>query len=412
MGVTKRSTPPPPWHPSAWADALVQFGQTETAGGVVLVVALVAALVWANLGAHSYSATWLHHVVTTNQPVPPSLHTVVDLVDNGLMTVFFLAIGLEIGRELAEGSLKDRRHALLPVVAALGGMAGAALIYLVAAVVLHPHGGIAQGWGIPMATDVAFTLGAIALLGRRVPQSLRIFVLALAVADDVASVIVLAVVAHHHLAVWWLLAAVASLMAVGLLRRSRIRRVWWPYLLATAVVWYLFVRSGIEPTLAGAFVGVLVPGAGTASPGAALERPVHRLSSYAVLPLFVLANAGVTVTGALWHSTSAVSVITAIVAARTVGKMLGITLAVVLLLRLGVCTLPTHTTWRQMTGVSLLCGMGITVPLLFAHAVFDGAPTLYSGAQLGLLIGTILAALLGSFFLVTAKSTPASAPAE
>jgi len=372
-------------------------------GGFVLVIALVAALVWANVDAHGYVATWLHVVTTANQPVPPTLHTVVDLIDNGLMTIFFLAIGLEISRELAEGSLQDRRNALLPVVAALGGMVGAAAIYLMAAALLHPHQGIAKGWGIPMATDVAFTLGAIALLGQRVPRTLRIFVLALAVADDVASVIVLAIVAHHRISLWWLLAAMATLGAVALLRR-RTRTAWWPYLLATAVVWYLFVRSGLEPTLAGAFVGVLVPCAGKTSPGAVLERPVHRLSSYAVLPLFVLANAGVTLSSVLWHSSSAVSVMTAIVTARTLGKMLGITLAVLLLIRLGICDLPEHTSWRQMTGVSLLCGMGITVPLLFAHAVFGGTPTLYAGAQLGLLIGTVLAALLGSFFLLTAGS--------
>jgi NhaA family Na+:H+ antiporter len=381
------------------------------AGGVVLAIALVAALVWANVDAHSYGATWLHVVTTANQPVPPTLHTVVDLIDNGLMTVFFLAIGLEIGRELAEGSLQDRRNALLPVLAALGGMAGAAVIYLIAAAVLHPHHGISKGWGIPMATDVAFTLGAIALLGKRVPRPLRIFVLALAVADDVASVVVLAIVAHHRVDMWWLVAAAAALITVALLRRH-VRSAWWPYLLATAVAWYLFVRSGLEPTLAGAFVGVLVPCAGASSPGTALERPVHRISSYGVLPLFVLANAGVTLTSALWHSTSAVSVLTAIVTARTVGKMLGITLAVVLLIRLGVCNLPEHTTWRQMTGVSLLCGMGITVPLLFAHAVFGAAPTLYAGAQLGLLAGTVLAALLGSFFLLTAKAGRVSAPED
>ncbi len=385
----------------AWANSLTQFGRTEAAGGVVLVVALVAALVWANLDAHSYSAVWDHLVSRQSSLLPPQLHSVEDLVDNGLMTIFFLAIGLEIGREVSEGSLRDRRNVLLPTIAALGGMAGAALVYLASDAVLHPSVSIAKGWGIPMATDVAFTLGAIALLGRRVPGPLRIFVLALAVADDVASVIVLAVVAHTDLHLWWLLGALATLAATTVMRRH-VRHSWWPYVIAVVIVWYCLVRGGVAPTLAGAFIGVLVPVSRGARAGVALEQPVHDLSSFGILPLFVLANVGVTVTAALWHSTSAISVMTAIVAARTLGKMLGITVAVVLFVRLGMCDLPEGTTWRQMTGVSLLCGMGITVPLLFAHAVFSGRPTLFAGAQLGLLIGTLVAALLGSFFLLTA----------
>jgi Na+:H+ antiporter, NhaA family len=392
----------PPWHPLAWADALTQFGRTEVAGGVVLAVALVAALVWANADPHTYGAVWAHVVTTHSRFVPSILGSVSDQIDNGLMTIFFLAVGLEIGREVAEGSLRDRRNALLPIVAALGGMAGAALVYLLTAVVAHPHGDITKGWGIPMATDVAFTLGAIALLGRRVPRPLRIFVLALAVADDVASVVVLAFVASTRIHVWWLVGAALALLAVGFMRR-RVLHPWWPYVLAGLAVWYLFVRAGIEPTLAGAFVGLLVPVARGAGAGAALERPVHALSSYVVLPLFVLANAGVTLTGAVWHSTGATSVITALFTARTLGKMAGITLAVALLVRLGVCNLPERTAWRHLIGVSLLCGMGITVPLLFAHAVFDHSPLLYSGAQIGLLLGTIGAAVLGSAVLLATR---------
>jgi NhaA family Na+:H+ antiporter len=393
----------------AWADSLTQFGRTEVAGGVVLVVALAAALVWANVDAHSYSTLWGHLLIRHSVVLPIQLHSMEDLVDNGLMTLFFLAIGLEMGREVAEGSLRDRRNVLLPTLAALGGMASAALVYLASDAALHPSVGISKGWGIPMATDVAFTLGAIALLGRRVPGPLRIFVLALAVADDVASVIVLAVVAHTDLRPWWLLGALATLAATTLMRRH-VRQSWWPYAIAVVIVWYCLVRGGVEPTLGGAFVGVLVPMARGAKAGTTLEQPVHALSSYGILPLFVLANAGVTVTAALWHSSAAISVLTAIVAARTLGKMLGITVAVVLLVRLGVCNLPEGTTWRQMTGVSLLCGMGITVPLLFAHAVFGGRPTLFAGAQLGLLIGTLAAALLGTFFLLTAHDRTRTDP--
>jgi NhaA family Na+:H+ antiporter len=354
----------------------------------VLTIALAAALIWVNIDAHSYGAVWSHLATTRSEPAPDIFHSVVDEIDNGLMAIFFLAVGLEIGREVAEGSLSDRRNALLPVVAALGGMVGAVLIYLLMTTVLHPHGGIAKGWGIPMATDVAFTLGAIALLGHRVPQPFRIFVLALAVADDVAAVVVLAFVASNSLHPWWLVGALAALGAVCLLRR-RVRHAWLPYVVAAIVVWYLFVRGGIEPTLAGAFVGILVPVAGGARAGLTLERPVHLLSSYVVLPLFVLANAGVVLSGAVWHSSGGVSVTVSILAVRTLGKFLGITVAVVLAVRLGLSNLPQDTTWRHIVGVSLLCGIDLTVPLLFAHAVFGSSPLLYSGAQIGLLLETV-----------------------
>ena len=369
----------------------------------MLVVALVAALIWANVDYHSYVAAWGHRVTTGPGPLPTTLRTVENDIDNGLMTIFFLAVGLEIGREVADGSLRDRRNALLPVLAALGGMAGAALVYLVTIASLGPqaHHDLARGWGIPMATDVAFTLGAIALLGRRVPQPLRVFVLALAVADDIGSVVVLALVASTKIHYGWLAGAVGALVVLVLMRR-RVRDPWWPYVIAALVSWYLFARAGVEPTLAGAFVGIMVPVARGARAGRSLEGPVHAVSSYLVLPLFVVANAGVVLTGPVWHSSGSTSVISAIVTARVVGKMLGITLVVALVVRLGLCGLPDRTTWRHMIGVSLLCGMGITVPLLFAHAIFGTRPLLFSGSQVGLLLGTIGAALAGSAVLLRA----------
>jgi NhaA family Na+:H+ antiporter len=395
----------------AWADALITFGRTEIAGGALVAVALIAALVWANLDAHGYVSVWAHRTIHGATFLPVGVRTVAGAIDNGLMTIFFLAVGLEIGREVAEGSLQDRRNALLPVLAALGGMAGAALVYLATVAVLHPRVDAGRGWGIPMATDVAFTLGAIALLGRRVPRPLRVFVLALAVADDVGAVVVLAFVASTKIHLGWLAGAVAVLAAVLLMRRW-VRHAWWLYAAAAVAAWYLFGRAGIEPTLAGAFVGILVPVAGAARAGRAMEAPVHGLSSYAVLPLFVLANAGVLLSGAVWHGAGAVSVLTAIVSARLLGKMLGITLAVALTVRLGVCGLPERTTWRHLIGVGLLCGMGITVPLLFAQAIFGQRPVLFAGAQLGLLLGTVAAGVLGGLVLLSARRTDEARPGQ
>jgi NhaA family Na+:H+ antiporter len=375
------------------------------AGGAVLVLALSGALAWANADPHGYVSVWSHHVISGSALLPANMHSVADEVDNGVMTIFFLAVGLELGREVAEGSLRDRRNALLPVLAAFGGMAGAALIYLVMIAALHPGGDLARGWGIPMATDVAFTLGAISLLGRRVPQPLRVFVLALAVADDVGAVVVLAFVASTKIHLAWLAGAVGLLGLVFLLRR-RVRHPWWPYVIAAVATWYLFARAGVEPTLAGAFVGIMVPVVGGDRVGRSLETPVHAVSSYVVLPLFVLANAGVVLRGAVWHASGSTSVISAIVTARIVGKMLGITLAVALVVRLGLCGLPERTTWRHMIGVSLLCGMGITVPLLFAHAIFGSRAVLFSGTQVGLLLATVGAAILGALVLLGSRPPP------
>jgi NhaA family Na+:H+ antiporter len=394
---------PPPWHPQAWADALTQFGGTEIAGGVVLVVALAAALLWANLDPHGYVAVWTHHLPSGSSYVPAGLRTVGDYIDNGLMTVFFLAVGLELGREVSDGSLRDRRNALLPVVAAAGGMAAAALVYLATAAFTHSPAGTAKGWGIPMATDVAFTLGAIALLGARVPRPLRVFVLALAVADDVGAVVVLAFVGSSHIHAAWLGGAL-GLLGLTLALRRTVRHLWWPYVVIALASWYLFARAGIEPTLAGAFVGLLVPGARGARAGGTLETPAHGLSSYAVLPLFIVANAGVVLTGAVWHSPRATSVITAVITARVLGKMLGISFAVALMVRFGVSGLPAGTTWRHLVGVSLLCGMGLTVPLLFAQAVFGTQPMAFAGAQVGLLLGTFGAAIVGSALIISIRS--------
>lgn len=407
-------TPPPgrtggPWRPEAWAGAVVRLARTEAMGGVVLTVTVVAALLWANLPAHStYGRFWdapLHWA-----PLPADLFgTVRDWVDNGLMTVFFLAVGLEVGRERTSGSLRETRNALLPVVAALGGMAGAALAYLVAAVATGGGPATLRGWGVPMATDVAFTLGAMALLGRRVPSALRVFVLALAVADDVASVVVLAFVSSSHVHPWALAGALAGLVGVAVLRR-RVTVAWWPYLVAAVVVWLLLAWAGIEPTLAGVFVGMLVPCAaagptpvpGRAGPSGRLEAVMNPLSILVVLPLFALANTGVVLSQHLFADRSTRSVVVALVVARLVGKMGGITLAVLGLVRLGVTRLPAGVRWPQLAGAAAMCGMGFTVPLLFATAAFSGHPLLVGAAQVGLLAGTAVSFVVGAVVLAVA----------
>lgn len=386
----------PPWLPEGWSGAVVRLVSTEAAGGVGMTVAVVAALIWANLAPASYAAAW-------SQPVrwfsAHGLTTVGGWVDNGLMTVFFLGVGLEVGRERTYGSLRGH-NALLPVVAAAGGMAGAALAY-VATVATAGDWSVAHAWGVPMATDVAFVLGAMALLGRRVPPALRVFVLALAVADDVGSVIVLAVVSSSGVHVWPLVGAVAVLVAVVIGRRW-VPVAWWPYVVAVVAVWYLFVRAGVEPTLAGAFVGMAVPCRAVGpSASSRLEGPVAPVSILGVLPLFVLANAGIVFAG-LSYSGPPADVLAGVLAARIVGKAGGITLATALVAHFSVADLPSGVRWRQLVGAAALCGMGFTVPLLFAAEAFAGQPRLLAAVRLGLLVGTLVTFAAGA--LVLARS--------
>jgi len=420
---------------------VVRLARTEAIGGVVLTVAVIAALLWANLPPHpSYVRFW--DTPMQWALVPSDLFsTWREWVNNGLMTVFFLAVGLEVGRERANGSLRDNHNALLPVVAALGGMAGAALVYLAMAGALGAGSAAMRGWGIPMATDVAFTLGAMALLGRRVPAALRVFVLALAVADDVGSVVVLAFISSSHLHVWALAGALACLTGVVVLRRRV--TAWWPYLVAAVAVWLLLAWASIDPTLAGAFVGMLVPSAaprrrgrsaaadlrlapayvqiasgesGTPGgptesaaltpdrddPSGLLEKVTSPLSILFVLPVFVLANAGATISRHMFADPSTRSVVIAIVVARLLGKTGGITLAALLLARFGMARLPEGVGWSKLAGAAAMCGIGFTVPLLFAGVAFAGRPTLLSAARVGLLAGTALAFILGSGMLVMA----------
>lgn len=419
---------------------VARLARTEAIGGVILTVAVVAALIWTNLPAHSsYGRFWdtpLHWSF-----VPTDLFgTLREWVNNGLMTVFFLAVGLEVGRERAGGSLRDNRNALLPVVAALGGMAGAALTYLATAGALGAGPGVLHGWGVPMATDVAFTLGAMALLGRRVPSALRVFVLALAVADDVGSVVVLAFVSSSHLHPWALAGALACLAGILVLRRRV--TAWWPYMMAAAAVWLLLAWASIDPTLAGAFVGMLVPcavphrrgrsGATTdvrlapaerevasvqsgavggptkagplspdrGGPSGPLEKVTNPLSILFVLPVFVLANTGATFGRHMFADPSTRSVVIAIVVARLLGKTCGITLAALLLVRLGRTRLPEGVGWSQLAGAAAMCGIGFTVPLLFANVAFAGHPALVGAARVGLLAGTASAFILGTGMLV------------
>jgi len=403
---------PEPAQSDPGAPLLGRLIRSEVVGGVALTLAGVAALVWANSPVQAtYSQVWKHSARLGSGDFS-GLTTVQGWVNGGIMTVFFLVVGLEIARERRAGALADRQTAVVPVVGALGGMVGAALVYV--AVNHHPPG--SRGWGIPMATDIAFALAALALLGRRVPSGLRLFLLTLAVADDIGSVVALAAFYSSKLDVRALAGAVVVVVVLVLVRR-RWTGAAWPYLAGGVVLWVLMAAAGVEPALAGVVVGLLIPSAASAAtrqlsaagpepsvvppdPAGRIESALAPVSAFVVLPLFALANAGVTIESGMLAHPGATGVFVGIVLARLVGKMVGIALACLIVIRLGVGRLPAGATWGHMAGGAAVAGIGFTVPLLFAEQAFAHHPPLVAASQAGLLAGSICAFVVGATVLV------------
>ena len=409
---------------------------SDVAGSWVLVLAVGAALVWANgPWADSYAATWLHPTHVGGRAFQ-DFTTVRAWVNGGLMAVFFLVVGLEIGRERRSGDLADSRTAMVPVAGALGGMVGAGLVY---AAVAHGTPG-SSGWGIPMATDIAFALGALALLGRRVPSGLRVLLLTLAVADDIGSVLVLATFYSARTYPPALLAAAALVVVLAMLRRSG--RVSTAVALAGgALLWVLLAAGGVEPALAGVVAGLLVPGArrkdqaesdqaesdraesdraesklasggSPVDPAARLERRVAPWSAFVVLPLFAVANAGITFHSGILGPPGAAAVFVGVGLARVIGKLGGITLACLLVVRLGLGRLPIGVRWRHLAGGAAVAGIGFTVPLLIAELAFRTDPPLVTAAELGLFAGSAVAFVVGAAILIWAGPGAGAAPIE
>ena len=338
--------PPPLRLPAAVREYLGE----EAAGGVALMVAAAVALVWANSPWRAgYTALW----ETTAGLRLGRFVLEADLgrwVGDGLMTLFFLVVGLEIKRELVAGELRTWRRAALPVVAAAGGMAVPALVY--AAVNAGRPG--APGWGVPMATDIAFALGVLALLGRRVPAALKVFLLTLAVADDLGSV------------------AVAALF---------------------------YSHGSVSPALLGVAAGLLVPARGAASPAERLADRLHPLSAFLVVPLFALVNTGVSIEPGVLAEAGSGAVLGGVLAGRVLGKLAGITAATWLAVRLGLAARPEGTSWAQLAGVATVAGIGVTVPLFGADLAFpDGR--FAAPVKLGLLAASLISGLAGALVLV------------
>src|SRR5512144_1289482 len=373
-------------------DALREFLHAEAAGGIALAVAAMVALAWANspVGG-SYAAFWQHEVTVGVGPASLS-EDLRHWVNDGLLTVFFFVVGLEIKRELVTGELGDPRAALLPVMAAAAGVVLPALIFLA----LTAGGEASAGWGIPMATDIAFALGVLALLGERVPIGAKLFLLTIAIVDDIIAITVIAVAYSDRIDPGWLGAAVGGLLAVVGLRAVGVNRIW-PYVLVGVGVWVATLASGVHATIAGVALGLLTPAqpVGGRDVLGLLQHRLHPISALVIVPLFALANAGIALDPDGLAAPGAARLVAAIVLGLLVGKTLGIAGTTLLTRRLGWGVLPTGVTTRYVWGLAALAGIGFTVSLLIADLAYD-VERLTDTAKLGILTGSLTAALLGA----------------
>jgi Na+:H+ antiporter, NhaA family len=421
-----------------------EFFRLEAASGILLFVAAVVALVWANSPWRSGYQQLLAIPLALEiggRGLQVSLQV---LVNDGLMAVFFLVVGMEIKRELVSGELRTFSRAVLPAIAAIGGMVVPASIYLA----FNLGGPGRPGWGIPMATDIAFCIGCLTVLGRRVPHALKVFLTALAIFDDIGGILVIAFFYGHGLQTGWLLGAGGVTLALLGMNRFYVRN-GLAYAVAGGALWYALHAAGIHATISGVVLGMIIPARPrrparevladlrdhlqrlTAGPArddlddaailnieerledleAPLTRFVHLLHpwvAFGIMPLFALANSGVTLGGGGLSSPVALGVALGLVA----GKPIGILLATFLAVRLGLSRPPGEAPWVSVAGVSIVGGIGFTVALFIAALAFPHQPDLLDQAKLGILTGSAIAALLGLLVLVLGpRPAPEPAPA-
>ncbi len=379
-------TPVRPWLGSR-LPVLREFLEQEATAGIALLLATATALIWANSPAGDSYATLWHHPVS----IAGVQHDLRHWVNDALMAVFFFVVGLEIKRELVVGELRQPRAAALPVLGALGGALLPVLVYLL----LVPGGEARRGWGVPMATDIAFAVGVLALFGARCPTGTRLLLLSLAIVDDILAITVIAVWYSDPLSVRWL-ALAGALVVVVVLLRPVASSPWW-YLLPGLALWYAVLRCGLHATLAGVALGLLTPARPVRGRPVLenLERGLHPLSAYLVVPVFALANAGVDLRGGVLGAALGARLTWAVALGLIVGKGIGVTGTVLGARAARIGTLPTGARADQVPAVGLLAGIGFTVALFIAAAAFPDE-RLLTAAKVGIFAGSLGAALLGS----------------
>ena len=384
--------------PNKAIDLMRQFLKLESAGGYLLIAATVLALVMANMPTALKAYEWflgLHLTVTLGgQGVDKPLLL---WINDALMVLFFMLVGLELKREMVEGQLSRPDQVVLPVLAALGGLVVPAAIFW------YINGDLASqknGWAIPTATDIAFALAMLGLLGSRVPISLKIFLATIAIVDDIAAIVIIAIFYSSDLSVLSLGLAGMGIVVLFALNRLKVMRLA-PYMLTAAFIWFCVLKSGVHATLAGVVVAAFIPlkAGDDHSPARHLEHTLHPWVAFAVLPIFAFANAGVPFSGmSLEKLTNGVSL--GIILGLFFGKQIGVFGMIVLARVLRIAELPPGANWGQVYGVALLCGIGFTMSLFIGTLAFEhGNFNLLSTVKMGVLIGSVLSAAAGLFVL-------------
>lgn len=428
-------------------ESIGEFAQLEASGAMLLLLVTVIALIAANSPASLWWAEFWHVEIGVRVEAAELAQSLLHWVNDGLMVLFFFVVGLEIKREVLVGELSCPRKAILPIVAALGGMVVPALCYTV----FNYGTPTVDGWGIPMATDIAFALGVLALLGNRVPVSLKVFLAALAIADDIGAVLVIAAFYTAEVLPIWLAVGVGFLLVLALLNRLGVDSPV-PYLLFAVAVWFCFLNSGVHTTVAGVLVAFTIPVKSRMSPMAfvdwarlkideievldvpgahiletpdqqqcawdlqmqarhiqaplqRMEHVFHPISTYAVLPIFALANAGV-VLGAVDASVFTSPVSLGIFFGLVVGKPVGIVLFTWLATRLNLADLPEGATWHHIVGVGCLGGVGFTMSLFISGLAF-GVGELQESAKLAILVSSVVAGVIG-YLILRGSSAPSA----
>jgi len=371
-------------------DTFKRFFESEKTSGLILIACTSLSLALAN---STLGPTWL--AIWNTDIAGLSLG---HWINDGLMAIFFLLIGLELERELYVGELSSFRNALLPVVAAFGGMAAPALIHFVFNTGLPTQAGI----GIPMATDIAFALGALALLGTRVPPALKVFVVAFAVIDDLGAIVLIALFYSGDLSMTHLAGGLAVWVTLLLLNHYGRVQALPVYLLGGVVMWVLMLKSGVHATIAGVMLAFAIPfwsrGEGQSSPSHRLENALHKPVAFLILPLFALANTGVVLDASLLTSMIEPNSL-GIIGGLVIGKPVGILLCAVLALWLGWCVLPEDLNWRHVLGAGMLGGIGFTMSIFITNLAYAGNSEMITASKIAILFASLTAGTIGFLWL-------------
>lgn len=374
-----------------------KFLKLESAGGILLFIAAIFAMVLENTALEGVYNAFLMTPVTMG--IGPILldKPLILWINDGLMAVFFLLIGLEVKRELLNGALASAEKAIFPAIAALGGMIAPALVFLA---FNHADPVAATGWATPAATDIAFALGVMALLGKRVPVGLKIFLLALAIIDDLGVIVIIALFYSSDLSIYALLVAGFAIFGLIMTNLKGINSMRW-YAIFGIILWISVLKSGVHATLAGVIIGFAIPynDGGGKSPLEKLEHRMHPYVAFGILPLFAFANAGVSLKG-VTLSNLMEPLPVGIMLGLLIGKPLGISLISYLAIKLRIAKLPGDIEFKQIVAVSILCGIGFTMSMFISSLAFEQTSAeLITYSRLSILIGSSLAAVLGYFAL-------------